>query len=63
MVGSGGIWDLICTCAYFNKAIKLKLDSSRTQIEQVDGSYIAEYIATQQWNFLEQLCPHLTNVL
>lgn len=32
------IWALICTCVYFNKAIKLKLDNSKFQITQADSS-------------------------
>lgn len=39
-----GTWVLICTCAYFNKAINFKLLNAKVQIAHVDGTYCVQWI-------------------
>ena len=39
-----GTWVLICTCAYFNKAINFQLHNAKVQIAHVDGTYCVQCI-------------------
>lgn len=56
---SGRISVLICTWVYFNKAIKLKLDNSQAQMEQVGGSYSLQCIVYSAIELSSLIVPPL----